>query len=703
MKITRTGRAPDWHVWGVLLFTVLTSGLIWFQSNRSEQALKERVLAQAEQRSLQVAHAMAGQVENSLAAMGLTLRELRGVWQSEPPRFDEAVQRALRALPGGLVEQLTVVNAAGQVVYNSLGQGLGRSLADRDYFKDLAQGSDRLLISRPVFGRLTEQWLFVVTMPLRKDGRFDGTIQIVVPTARIAAALAKLQVSNEDSISLIHSSGARLGRSTGNLSGMNSLEPADRPYLGNTLATSGSFKYAEPSLADGHTVGWSRLQDGQATVVVDLADRSVLSPLEPALRQSRWVARLLIAMTVCGGLSIAWLLHRLGLTHRVLTQGAESLADAQQLAKVGNWRYGEPGSSLECSAEMQRILGVDLVGRQLSRKALFDRIHPDDRGMVDEQLARLGPELQRVEFEHRLLGQADQIKTLHVIASVEVADGIVSGVRGTVQDVSEAREAQRSLARLNQELEKRVRERTLELERSKREMDAFAYSVSHDLRAPLRGVQGFTALLAEESEHLTPEGRTYLRRVQESAGYMTALISDLLMLAQHSRAPIESQVVDLSDMALSVVNELRHSEPARQVACDIEPGLRAWCDPMLTRAVLQNLLGNAWKYTGRRENACIRFHRVEVQDGLVEFCVSDNGAGFDMKHASQLFQPFKRLHTRSNFEGTGVGLATVQRIVQRHGGDVRGEGQVGEGASFWFSLPELPVASATADPAQAAA
>ncbi len=691
MRNLTRGRLPGWPVWAVLTFTVLMSGLLLLQSQRSERALKERVLAQAEQRSLQVAHAMAGQMENSLAAMGLTLRELRRVWLSDRATFDRATQMALRAVPGELAEQLTVIDGTGRVVYSNRGNGLGTSLADRDYFKELSKGEEQLLISRPMLGRLLGERVFVVALPLLAEGRFDGSIQIVVPSRRIAGALSALQMGPWDSIALVHRSGECMGCSRNNQSVTTSQEPPERPYLRQMEAESGSLSYVDATAGDTHTVGWHRLKNGQATVVVDLAHRSVLTPLEPALQQSRWTSHTLIALTLAGGLSIAWLLYGLGRSRQVMVQAAEDLSAAQRLAKVGNWRIWAKGAGLDCSEEMQRILGVRLGGGLLQLETLFERIHPEDLPGVQAQLKRLSPQTPRLEFEHRLLDAGGGTRTLHVIVSAEVAGGAITGLKGTVQDVSEAREAQHSLARLNQELEQRVRDRTLELERSKRELDAFAYSVSHDLRAPLRGIQGFTELLAEESERLTPEGRTYLRRVQESSGYMTALIADLLLLAQHSRATLECRIVNLSDLAHAVFNELRQSEPSREVACEVEPDLVAWCDPMLARAVLQNLLGNAWKYTGQQPQARVRFFATGSRDGLVEFCVADNGAGFDMAHAGQLFQPFKRLHARTQFEGTGVGLTTVQRILQRHGGDIRGEGRVGEGATFWFTLPEPPM------------
>jgi len=174
---------------------------------------------------------------------------------------------------------------------------------------------------------------------------------------------------------------------------------------------------------------------------------------------------------------------------------------------------------------------------------------------------------------------------------------------------------------------------------------------------------------------------------------MGQLITDLLSLAHLSRARMEQEPVDLSALASAVAADLQHSDPHRQVDWFIEPGLQAMADPGLMRVVLQNLLGNAWKYTSQTPQAQISFTQEQHADGMTTFCVRDNGAGFDMSYASQLFQPFRRLHAHHEFEGSGVGLATVARVIRRHGGEVSGEGAPGVGAAFYFSLPEVPVVS----------
>jgi signal transduction histidine kinase len=227
-----------------------------------------------------------------------------------------------------------------------------------------------------------------------------------------------------------------------------------------------------------------------------------------------------------------------------------------------------------------------------------------------------------------------------------------------------------------------------ELERANRELEAFSYSVSHDLRAPLRAIDGFSkALLVEHSSALDSQGRHYLERVRAATQRMSALIEDLLNLSRITRATLRREPVDLTGLAAGVVEELRRRDPARAVVVDVAQGLTAKGDRQLLRIVLENLLGNAWKFTARRPEARISFG-AEVGPGGPAFFVRDNGAGFDMAYADKLFAPFQRLHKSSEFEGTGIGLATVQRIVSRHGGRLTASAEVDVGATFCFTLEE---------------
>lgn len=251
-------------------------------------------------------------------------------------------------------------------------------------------------------------------------------------------------------------------------------------------------------------------------------------------------------------------------------------------------------------------------------------------------------------------------------------------------------ERERQILALNSELERRVASRTAELVAANRELESFVSSVSHDLRSPLRGIDGLLKLLDErEGERLGEGGRDLLRRVRAGAQRMGAIIADLLTLARVSRTEIRHDVVDLTALATSIAAALDESDSGRVVQWRFAPGLAATGDAGLLRLLLENLLENAWKYTRRTARAVIEFEEFARRDGQVEFLVRDNGAGFDMAHADLLFKPFKRLHAVHEFEGIGVGLATVQRIVERHGGSVRAQAEVGKGASFWFWLPAI--------------
>jgi signal transduction histidine kinase len=255
-------------------------------------------------------------------------------------------------------------------------------------------------------------------------------------------------------------------------------------------------------------------------------------------------------------------------------------------------------------------------------------------------------------------------------------------------DIAARREAEAEINRLNLELEQRVEERTAELESANRELAAFTYSVSHDLRAPLRAVHGFSHLLDRELEQgLSAQGKHYLERIRNGVERMGSLIDDLLRLSQISQRAMNPARVDLSALGALVAQELQASDPVRQVTWSIAPGMQAWGDQGLLRIVLENLLGNAWKYTGKRDHARIEM----VCDATGErpaFCIRDNGVGFDMQYGERLFEAFQRLHHVEEFPGTGIGLATVARIIHRHGGSIWATALVGEGASFFFTLGE---------------
>jgi light-regulated signal transduction histidine kinase (bacteriophytochrome) len=269
---------------------------------------------------------------------------------------------------------------------------------------------------------------------------------------------------------------------------------------------------------------------------------------------------------------------------------------------------------------------------------------------------------------------------LNILEDFDIARKSIEHVNaGLHHEIAERARAEVSLRRAN-----------AATDASNKELEAFSYSVAHDLRAPLRSIDGFSQALVEDcGDNLPPEGKTYIGHLRQSAQHMARLIDGLLSLSRLGRTAINRSRIDLASIARTVVEHLRRDNPDRQVEVVIPAELFASGDAEMIEMVFENLLNNAWKFTGGREQAHIEVGQT-LTDGRQVYFVRDDGAGFDMNYAGKLFAVFQRLHTLSEFEGTGIGLANVERIIRRHGGRIWGEGEVGRGATFYFTLEEEP-------------
>ncbi len=290
-----------------------------------------------------------------------------------------------------------------------------------------------------------------------------------------------------------------------------------------------------------------------------------------------------------------------------------------------------------------------------------------------------------------LVSGVKAIKDGRYDARVNVGSGEVAEVAAEFNQMAESwQAAERQLRELNLHLEERIHARTTELEEANRELSAFSYSVSHDLRAPLRAIDGFCHVLLEDyGERLDDTGRSYLNRVRKASQHMAEIIDDMLGMARSMRDEMHCRIFDFSAMARTVIADVTSSSPRDGVEWKLADGIMAFGDENLLGVVLQNLLGNAYKYTSKHASASIEFGVLpEKQDGSAVYFVKDDGVGFDMSHSGKLFGVFQRLHRDDDFDGHGIGLATVHRVVQRHGGKTWAEGAVEQGATFYFTLPD---------------
>jgi PAS domain S-box-containing protein len=363
---------------------------------------------------------------------------------------------------------------------------------------------------------------------------------------------------------------------------------------------------------------------------------------------------------------------------------ADEYASLLQTTSEGFWRTDHEGRILDVNDALCRmsgysrdeLLGMCIPGLEAAESAEETRRHV-------EHLLKTGYEL----FESRHRAKDGRVYDVEVSCSAWRATG---EIHSFFRDITSRKQAEAEVRRLNAELEARVASRTEAMEAATRELEAFAYSISHDVRAPLRTIDGFSAMVMEDdADRLSATALERLTRVREAAQRLGRLIDDLLGLSQVSRRDMHRETVDLSALARHVAAELRNEHAGRAVQCTVEPGLTAHADPVLARLILQKLLSNAWKFTAPHGSAQVD---VGVQDvgGERAFCVRDDGAGFDMRYADHLFGAFQRMHPHGQFEGEGIGLATVQRLVRRHGGRVWAEAEVEQGATFFFTLPEAP-------------
>jgi PAS domain S-box-containing protein len=350
-------------------------------------------------------------------------------------------------------------------------------------------------------------------------------------------------------------------------------------------------------------------------------------------------------------------------------------------------RFDSEGRHLYVSDNIRDL--VDLPTDQIIGKTHAELGFPEEQRQIWSKAIRQVIETNAF-VKAEVAYQSKQGNVIHNVRLVPEHDleGNIKSVLSVSNDTTERKKAEIRIRDLNESLEQRVTERTAQLKNALSELDSFSYSVSHDLRAPLRAIDGFSNEMIEDyGDQIDDGGKDVLKRIRNATQRMSNIIEGLLALSRLSRSQIHIVSLNLSDLAETVVTQLREANPQRAVKCSIAQDLIVQTDAVLIQTVLENLLGNAWKYTGKCDVAIVEVGSLSI-DGELAFFVRDNGAGFDMAFADKLFGVFQRLHSESDFPGTGIGLATVKRIINRLGGRVWAESSVNQGATFFFTLPE---------------
>ena len=360
--------------------------------------------------------------------------------------------------------------------------------------------------------------------------------------------------------------------------------------------------------------------------------------------------------------------------------------DLYDLAPVSYCTVNEKGLILQANLTTSTLLGVPRG--KLVKQLLTRFILKEDQDIFYLYRKKRLDTGEPQTCELRIVKKDGTVFWAHLTGAAAKDESGATVYRVVMSDITERKVAEEALEKYREHLEELVRERTIKLEASNKELEAFSFSASHDLRAPLRTIGGFSQALLEDCEDkLDIKGKDYLIRIKAATRRMADLIEDLLQLSRLTRAEMNIEKINLTRIARSVIDELQKSQPQRHVEIKIADGLEDTADSRLMRITLENLLGNAWKFTGKKAKAVIEFGFTKEGEKKVYF-IRDNGAGFDMAYADKLFAPFQRLHNEEEFPGTGIGLALVRRIIHRHGGKVWTEGQTGKGATFYFSLHE---------------
>ena len=684
------------------LFAAAGAALFWLTGARAEETARREALLRAEQRASQLADALSGQVLALFGGIDVALLQLRREWQHNPANIDMVARAALGALPPGAVSHFTVVDAAGDTAYNSLGSGQRVNVADRDHFiaqRDAA--ADRLHVGKAVQSRLArDAWTFIVNRPLRGEGRFAGTMNASVPTEFFARQLAALALDGQDIVAMVHDDGSFLARSRDHLRAMGRKVPADRPFLVDRGTDHGVFRAVGEVDGTARVYAWRRLPAQGLVVAVGLAEQTALAPLAAGRERERVAFGLLLGVVLAAGVAVGVLLWQAARRQRALAFSErryrmliDSLPDATFLTRDGRFVYVNPATL--------RLFGATEPA-QLIGQPVIERIHPDCHASVlarRRQMQQTGQAVPPAEERYlRLDGSEVEVE----VSASPFADDQGPASQVVVRDITERHRAARALQQLADDLERRVEERTAalrvardEAESANRAKSEFLSRMSHELRTPLNAVLGFGQLLERDLTDERTRGR--VRHVLDAGQHLLDLINDVLDLArvEAGHLTVSAEPVALQPLIADCLNLVRPQAEARQLAISAPAAgdaRRVQADRTRRKQVLLNLLSNAVKYN----RPAGRVHvGIDDDDSHWRLCIDDTGPGLDAAQRARLFVPFERLDAdRSAVEGTGIGLALSRRLVELMHGEIGVDSEPGRGSRFWVRLPKADAPAA---------